>query len=140
MDADFGFLRPLNIISPKQTYLHLCIPVTWKSQSFSLKEELRFSCYFAILKLTVKNGAQQDLTEGAAAQAKHSPHLQKSHIFTVHFSYFCAVLLLHRLMHSYILSSNNECENSFRTGNTILSYACLLCFHSFGKFTEQEAK
>lgn len=77
MDADFGFLRPLNIISPKHTYLHVCIPITWKSQSQPEGRAEGFPCYFAILKLTVKNGAQQDLTEGAGPRQSIHPTCKK---------------------------------------------------------------
>lgn len=90
-----------------------------------------FPCYFAILKFTVENGAQQDLTEGAGAQAKHSPHLQKTHIFTVHISYFCAVLLLHRLLHSYILSSNKQrTREQMHMAQGVQFWVMLVCFVS----------
>ena len=104
-----------------------------------------FLCYFAIFELTVKNRAQQDSTQGAGDQVKHStqalPLAKKSHFYSSHqlFLQLWTVLLLHWLMHSYILSSNsiNMRTNAHRTRNKILAYACLL-FQNFGKFTEQE--
>lgn len=104
-----------------------------------------FLCYFAIFELTVKTRAQQDLTQGAGDQVKHSPQAlplaKKSHFNSSHqlFLQPWTVLLLHWLMHSYILSSNsiNTRTNAHRTRSKILAYACLL-FRNFGTFTERE--
>lgn len=47
-----------------------------------------FLCYFAIFELTVKTRAQQDLTQGAGDQVKHSPQAlplaKKSHFNSSH--------------------------------------------------------
>lgn len=72
--SDFGFLPPLNIISPKKTYLHLSITVIWKSVSFSLKEKLRvFFATLLFLNSPLKPEFRRTQLVGAGDLVNHSP-------------------------------------------------------------------
>lgn len=130
MDADFGFLQPLNIISPKQTYLHFCIPVTWKSQSLSPKEELRaFPATLLFWSSPLKMELSRIWLRGLEPrQSIHPTCKKKSHFYSSHQLFLCSAALaqVDAELYSLLEQTMNVRTNAFRTGNTILGYACLL--------------
>lgn len=113
------------------------------SHNLSLKEELRvfpatLLFWSSLLKMELSRIWLRGLDPGKA----FTPLAKKSHFYSSHQLFLCSVALaqVDAQLYSLLKQTMNVRTNAFRTGNTILGYACLLCFHNFGKFTEQEAK